>query len=228
MRAHLFALFAVASLSVVAASSQAPADDRPEEKRHLACTGQPCSVSDYEGNVPANFAHAKMLALGCEKPFDHLGGSKPGQTSWVGWSCPNTHAVTSQFTTLPHHFSDGCLKARHGRVYVPMFEATCSVAPWAYSKELNDKARRLGCGEVLHYSPGTGNGFLGGHGSICPETKAVRDYLREPGHLHIGYQGPYCDGCIKVPAGHLFVFWDGEIGPNCPNGCPNRGGPKDI
>ena len=75
---------------------------------------------------------------------------------------------------------------------------------------------------------GAGNGLLGGLGSVCPDTKAVRDYVHEPGHMHLGIVGAYCDGCLKIPAGHLFVFWEIFIGPNCPSGCPHSSGVTDI
>jgi hypothetical protein len=222
MRAYVATFTAVALLVVAGASSSAPpvdrphVDDRRDEKGHaLACTGFPCNVSPYEGKLPANFDLAKMQKLGCEAPFNHLGGLKAGQTSWVGFSCPEH--VRAQFpNALPHEFSDACLPKRHGRVYVPVFEGTCHVSPFPNEGPIAEKARALGCGPLHMYHTGNGSGLLGGIGSYCPDTKAVREAAP-----CVGYAGPYCDGCLEVPAGQIFHMWTLQSGPSCPSGCPS-------
>jgi|SRR4051812_5539906 hypothetical protein len=71
---------------------------------------------------------------------------------------------------------------------------------------------QLGCDGRYRYRSGLGDG---GGGSFCPDTPQAR-------LLGLGSWLPpgYCDACITVPAGHIFVyFWLGHEQPLCPSGC---------
>jgi hypothetical protein len=221
MRTRVATLTVLAVVAIAGSSASAPPQVEREpaadhkEGHGLACTGRPCKVSPYPGNLPEKFALAKMEKLGCDPPFNHLGGIKEGETSWVGFSCPEH--VKKEFDALPHDFHDACLPKRHGRVYVPVFEGHCSLTPlpdYQVSPEMQEKLKNFGCGPFFHYGTGNGNGILGGNGTYCKDTPALR--ATHP----MGYGPGYCDGCLKVPPGEIFVLWTTAIGPNCPNGCP--------
>lgn len=222
MRAHAAALTLVSVLAIAGSSQSAPPEVR--DHRHGACTGPACKVSPFEGKLPAQFELAKMQKLGCDAPFFHAGGLREGETSWVGFSCPAAAVHEQKLPSLPEGFSDACLPKRHGRVYVPLYEAKCSLEPLPGGDKgpIAEKAKKLGCGPVLRYFGGGGAGWLGGLGTYCPDDKAVRDAAG------MGFVGPYCDGCLKVPAGQIFVIWESFVGPNCPSGCPISPSPTQI
>jgi hypothetical protein len=79
---------------------------------------------------------------------------------------------------------------------------------------------QLGCGPAFRYQSGATFGFHGGVGSFCPDSPGNRAILHQ--RLKIGYLPGYCDSCLKVPPGTLFVFWTAggpPTGPSCPSGC---------
>ncbi len=190
-----------------------PPKPKPPEPPPPACTGWPCEVSPYTGFLPPAFEQLRMEKLGCEKPFKHGGGLQRGETGWVGYSCPAS--VASQFQALPADFSDRCLKKRAGRVYVPVFRASCSIEP---SDKAFPQAQQLGCDPPIRYSTG-GDSSPVYYGSYCPDTEAVRKATKPS----LGFPALYCDGCLDVPAGKIFKVWLRTMGPNCPNGCPSAG-----
>jgi len=226
----VLALVAIAGSSSSAPPNRPPINDKIDDVKPVPapppiaseCKGWPCKVSAYSGPLPAEYELAKMQKLGCEPPFHHLGGIREGETSWVGFSCP-AH-VHKQFKTLPADFSDACLPKRAGRVYVPVYEAKCSAQPFPYDGPLKDQAKKLGCGPLVRYMTGNGNGVLGGIGAYCPDSPALHD----PKARHIGFPPGYCDGCLRVPPGQYFVFFETFVGPNCPSGCPRGAGPTEI
>lgn len=78
--------------------------------------------------------------------------------------------------------------------------------------------QQLGCGAVYLYRNGAPDGiFVGGHGSFCPDSPATRQVLHDQRKL--GYRPGYCESCLGVPPGQVFVFWDMLAGPSCPSGC---------
>ena len=71
---------------------------------------------------------------------------------------------------------------------------------------------QLGCSGRAGYSSGLGDT---GAGSFCPDTPQARQ-LGMGVFLHAGY----CDECITVPAGQIFVyFFRVQQPPLCPSGC---------
>lgn len=76
---------------------------------------------------------------------------------------------------------------------------------------------QLGCGPVFQYRNGANSGILGGTGSFCTDSPANRQVLHDA-HKR-GYPPGYCETCLGVPAGKVFVFWTEAIGPSCPSGC---------
>jgi hypothetical protein len=77
--------------------------------------------------------------------------------------------------------------------------------------------RQLGCGTTVRFSTGATAGFLGGLASFCPDNWWTRYQLRN-NHLR-GWANPYCNDCLTIPPGQLFVFWTTWTGPGCPGGC---------
>jgi hypothetical protein len=76
--------------------------------------------------------------------------------------------------------------------------------------------QQLGCNTTRRFTTGIPGGFMGGLGSFCPDTPYVRAML----HNHYrGWTRPYCNDCIHIPAGKLWVFWIEYLGPGCPGGC---------
>jgi len=96
----------------------------------------------------------------------------------------------------------------------------CTLQPDATEDALQ---RSLGCGPsymyLEHLDSGAGSTPLG-VGSFCPDTPTSRIILHNRGKR--GYFAGYCDTCLCVPAGQIFVFWRIEVGPTCPSGCQNR------
>jgi hypothetical protein len=80
-------------------------------------------------------------------------------------------------------------------------------------------AKQLGCGPVFQYSRG-GKGFFGGTGSFCPDSPGNRAVLHA--NQKYGFPPRYCETCMGVPDGKIFVFWTRDAGPSpsCPSGCP--------
>ncbi len=80
---------------------------------------------------------------------------------------------------------------------------------------------QLGCGVAYVYTSADPLNAWVGTGSFCPDSQANRDVLRGNGQL--GYLPGYCDTCLGIPPGKIFVFWKLD-GPNCPSSC----GPKSL
>ena len=76
---------------------------------------------------------------------------------------------------------------------------------------------QLGCGPTYQYRKGTGPDLLVGWGSFCPDSLANRRILHDRGKR--GYLPGYCESCLCVPAGQIFVFWGFADDPTCPSGC---------
>jgi hypothetical protein len=83
----------------------------------------------------------------------------------------------------------------------------------------------LSCGPIYSYTSGANQGFLRGIGSFCADSTANRHLLHD--NLKAGFHPGYCQSCLGVPAGKLFVFWTVESseGPNCPSTCREAPGP---
>jgi len=81
----------------------------------------------------------------------------------------------------------------------------------------NKLQQQLGCGPVYQYKNGFESGVTGGNGSFCPDTVDTRAVLHAQGRR--GYGPGYCETCLGVPDGQLFVLWMETIGPSCPSGC---------
>jgi hypothetical protein len=94
----------------------------------------------------------------------------------------------------------------------------CKFGVWEPENDTSDPLRaQLGCGALFLYDSGATFGVLGGVGSFCPDSSANRALLHARGKR--GYLPGYCQTCIGVPAGMLFVFWRVNVGPSCPSGC---------
>jgi hypothetical protein len=92
----------------------------------------------------------------------------------------------------------------------------CSNTPYI-TPYINALQRQLGCDTTRRFTTGVSAGFIGGLGSFCPDTAYVRSQLRA-GHYR-GWESSYCNDCIEVRGGQLFVFWTIFMGPGCPGGC---------
>jgi hypothetical protein len=88
---------------------------------------------------------------------------------------------------------------------------------YEYDDSGNPAQSLLGCGPVYRWSNGANAGILGGVGSYCPDTPSNRQYLHDNGLT--GFSSGYCDTCLNVPCGQLFVFWSYFVGPTCPSSC---------
>ena len=97
---------------------------------------------------------------------------------------------------------------------------------YSYEDSSDPLQKQLGCSPVYRYTNGANSGILGGVGSFCPDTAANRKILHDKGRK--GYAHGYCDTCLNVPCGKLFVFWSFMIGPGCPSGCRIGTAPPDI
>lgn len=75
---------------------------------------------------------------------------------------------------------------------------------------------QLGCGPLYRYENGEKGGD-NGIGSFCPDTPVNRKILHDSGKH--GYGAGYCQSCLGVPAGKIFVFWKLFDQPSCPSGC---------
>lgn len=88
----------------------------------------------------------------------------------------------------------------------------------------NPLSAQLHCGQQYRYMNGFHAGVLGGIGSFCPDSVGNRTILAA--HHMAGFRAGYCDTCLTVPTGKLFVFWTEFVGPGCPSGCiPGEGAP---
>jgi hypothetical protein len=85
---------------------------------------------------------------------------------------------------------------------------------------------QLGCLQNLRYMSGANSGFLGGILSSCPDTPANRSALRAAGYR--AFLPGYCNTCIGVPAGRLYVFWTEFLGPGCPSSCTTSPTPSQL
>jgi hypothetical protein len=83
--------------------------------------------------------------------------------------------------------------------------------------------QQLRCGQDYYYLDGASGGFMGGIGSYCPDSSAVRTALASH-HIHF-VDSTYCATCLSVPLGKLFVFWNEFWGPGCPSSCVNLPAP---
>ncbi len=105
----------------------------------------------------------------------------------------------------------------------PVCTANCVDRPhcsfrYAWDEGPNDPLwKQLGCGPVFQYHNGHSSGIMGGNGSFCPDSPTTRKVLHDD-HKR-GYLPGYCETCLGVPAGQIFVFWSQTIGPSCPSGC---------
>jgi hypothetical protein len=105
----------------------------------------------------------------------------------------------------------------------PVGKASCVERPhcsfrYAWDEGPNDPLwKQLGCGPVFQYMNGHSAGILGGNGSFCPDSTSNRKVLHD-NHKR-GYLPGYCETCLGVPDGQIFVFWSQTIGPSCPSGC---------
>lgn len=95
---------------------------------------------------------------------------------------------------------------------MPGCSNTAYVTPY-----VNSLQSQLGCGPTRRFSTGAGAGFLGGLASFCPDNWWTRAQLHNTPYR--GWIGAYCNECIDVPAGQMFVFWTSWTGPGCPGGC---------
>jgi hypothetical protein len=75
---------------------------------------------------------------------------------------------------------------------------------------------QLGCGPIYRNENGERGGD-NGIGSFCPDSPANRKLLHNSAKH--GYLAGYCQSCLGVPAGKLFVFWKLFDQPSCPSGC---------
>jgi hypothetical protein len=75
--------------------------------------------------------------------------------------------------------------------------------------------QQLGCG--VNYTYSFGDRFEAAMGSFCIDSPANRQILHD--HQRRGFFGGYCESCLGVPAGKIFVFWAIVEGPTCPSGC---------
>jgi hypothetical protein len=100
--------------------------------------------------------------------------------------------------------------------------STCTDLPqcsfgYSYEDSGDPTQKTLGCSPVYRYMNGANSGILGGVGSFCPDTPDNRQYLHD--HNYSGFTSGYCDTCLNVPCGKIFVFWSYFIGPSCPSSC---------
>jgi hypothetical protein len=101
---------------------------------------------------------------------------------------------------------------------IQLCESTPNCSNTAYIiPYINDLQRQLNCGTTRRYVSGGQAGFLGGLGSLCPDSPSIRTILRNS--FRRGWVAPYCNDCINVPAGKIFVFWTEWSGPGCTSGC---------
>jgi hypothetical protein len=103
----------------------------------------------------------------------------------------------------------------------------CVEHPWQSrfvgTNASSDKVAKLklqGCGPVFEYWSG-GKGFFGGTGSFCTDSPYNQAILKA-NHMY-GFPPGYCETCMGVPDGKVFVFWGDRAGPapSCSSGCPN-------
>jgi hypothetical protein len=86
--------------------------------------------------------------------------------------------------------------------------------------------KELGCGPVYRYSNGSNQGIIQYTGSFCPDTREARAYIHA--QKLTAWAHPYCDQCLTIPCGKLFVLWGFAIGPGCPSGCRSYPAPPGI
>ncbi len=98
----------------------------------------------------------------------------------------------------------------------------CSFAPDS-TTPANPLQQQLHCGPIYRYVGGSKAGFAG-VGSFCPDTPETRRILHD--NQKRGYLPGYCESCMGVPPGEIFVFWKLFDGPSCPSGC--FPGPKEL
>lgn len=85
---------------------------------------------------------------------------------------------------------------------------------------------QLRCAQSSRYWAGADSGFLGGIMSSCADTPGNRSVLRAAGYR--AFLPGYCNTCLAVPAGRLFVFWSEFVGPGCSSGCTTSPSPSRL
>jgi hypothetical protein len=89
----------------------------------------------------------------------------------------------------------------------------CSIA--IFGEPSGVLQQQLGCSATYEYD--FGPGFEAAIGSFCVDSPGNRQILHD--HERRGFFGGYCETCLGVPAGKIFVFWADVLGPTCPSGC---------
>jgi len=108
---------------------------------------------------------------------------------------------------------------------VVCWERVCTFA-LVVTESSNPLAKQLGCGPEYKYTSNRSR-VSEGIGSFCPDSPDNRKVLHD--HKLTGYLPGYCDTCLKVPAGQIFVFWFlWAVDPSCTSTCGNGPAPAPI